>query len=234
MRRLPLGEHDDLVVAFGLESGRFSAVSKGSRKARSRLAGLLEPPVELEGNLRHRPGLDSLSQVQLRRAFAGLRRRLEALLTAGFLARLFGEALPEGSPLPDAYSLFGALHERLAAGEQVAPVALWGQDRLLAEMGLEIAIECCLGCGDTRVRGYSARDGGVLCGDCYGGAGFSVSTGSLSALQALRATPAREALPAIPPADVREIGRMLKAQMQYHMGLPDKVFRPVLPKREPL
>jgi DNA repair protein RecO (recombination protein O) len=219
------------VVGLGRETGRFSAVVKGSRKAKSRLAGLLEPPVELIGLLRQgRNQLDNLSQLQLRRGFAGLRQNLDALMTAGFLARLFREALPEHAPLESAYLLFSALHDRLAQGENVTVTALWGQYRLLAELGVEPEIDHCLSCGSAKVEGYSARDGGLLCAACYSGSGFSVSAPILCSLRSLRATPIEGSLPCLQPVAVREIGRIFKQQFQQHLSLPDRVFRPVLPK----
>jgi DNA repair protein RecO (recombination protein O) len=219
------------VVGLGRDSGRFSAVVKGARKGKTRLAGLLEPPVELEGSLRPGRNLDGLSQLQLRRAFAGLRQNLDGLLAAGFLSRLFTEALPERSPSEGAFELFGNLLERLTARSNVAVTALWGQDRLLLELGIPPQIEICLGCGSDQVRGYSPRDGGMLCASCYCGSGFAVPAGVLDGLRNLRGLEADDPLPTMNPATVREIGRIYKQQFQQHLGLPDRVFRPVLPKR---
>ena len=226
-----MGENDEIVVGLGRSSGRFSAVVRGSRKPRSRLAGLLEPPVELEGQIRQGRNLDNLSQLQLRRAFAGLRKSLEALLTAGFFARLFGEALPEREAHEEIYDLFAQLHERLADGAAVAPLALWGQDRLLAELGLAPEIEQCLSCSSSDLSGYSARDGGMLCANCYSGSGFAVAAPVLSSYRELRAC--QGDAPLLSPPVVREIGRILKGQFQQHGGLSDRVFRRVLPKDRP-
>lgn len=219
------------MVGLGRSSGRFSAVVKGSRKPRSRLAGLLEPPVELEGQIRQGRNLDGLSQVQLRRAFAGLRQSLEALLTAGFFARLFNEALPERSAHEEIYDLFAQLHERLADGVSVAPLALWGQDRLLAELGLAPELEHCLRCGGADLRGYSAPEGGMLCANCYPSSGFAVAAPVLASFRELRACQGTP--PPLPPPVIREIGRILKGQFQQHAGLSDRVFRRVLPKERP-
>lgn len=231
LRRQPLGENDEIVVGLGRDSGLFSAVVKGSRKPRSRLAGLLEPPVELEGQLREGRNLGSLSQLQLLRAFANLRQTLEGLLTAGFFARLFQAALPEGSPHEGAYDLLGILHERLGSRVPATPLALWGQDRLLAELGLAPEIEACLGCGSPDLRGFSALEGGMLCAQCYSGSGFAVSSLALETLRSLREQ-GPEPLSKLDPIAVREIGRVLKEQLQQHLGIPDRVFRRVLPKEK--
>lgn len=230
LRRQPLGENDEIIVGLGRESGRFSAVVRGSRKPRSRLAGLLEPPVELEGQLREGRNLDGLSQIQLRRAFAGLRQSLTGLLTAGFFSRLFQEALPERASNPEIYELFSLLHERLAEGSAVAPLALWGQDRLLAELGLAPQLDGCLSCGSTAVAGFSALEGGMLCAACYSGSGFAVSRSALNGLRQLREMKPENTLPHLEAGPVREMGRILKTQLQQHLGVSDRVFRRVLPK----
>jgi DNA repair protein RecO len=227
-----LGERDDIVVCLGREGGRFSAVVKGSRGGKSRLAGLLEPPVELEGSIRAGASLEALSHLQLRRAFAPLRQHLEALLAAGFLCRLFLESLPDRSPAEGVYDLLGDLLEALSEGSPVVTAGLLGQGRLLAELGLEPEIDVCVSCGSPQVRGFSPPDGGMLCSSCYAGSGFAVASSTLEGLRELRAAPLRgTAWPALEPAAVRAIGHIYKLQLQQHLGLPDRVFRPVLPKR---
>jgi recombinational DNA repair protein (RecF pathway) len=128
-----------------------------------------------------------------------------------------------------AYTLFGNLHDRLAEGANVATTALWAQDNLLAELGVEAHLDNCLNCGSTEIRGFSAREGGMLCAGCYSGTGFAVPAPVLQGLLQLRATRADSPLPVLDRLVVREIGRIFKQQLQYHLGLPDRVFRPVLP-----
>lgn len=218
------------MVCLGEQSGRFAAVVKGSRgSSKSRLAGLLEPPVELEGQLRRGSNLDGLSQLQLCRGFASLRRRLDALLTAGFLARLFLGSLPEHAPIEAVYPLLVGLLERLGEGSEVATTALLAQDKLLSELGIEPALEGCLGCDSPEVRGFSASAGGMLCAACYAGDGFAVDRQVLAALRELRAASAEGLWPVLDPSVVREVGRIYKRQFQHHLGVPDRVFRAVLP-----
>ena len=231
LRRKPLGERDDILVCLGRDSGVFSAVVKGSRGGKSRLSGLLEPPVELEAVLRSGSGtLDSLSQPQLRRSFSALRRNLDGLLTAGFLGRLFTAGLPEHSPVEGIYDLFGFLLEALAGEGKPASVGLLAQDRLLLELGLACDWETCQSCGLARLDFFSPRDGGPVCHDCYAGHGPAIEPTVLAGLRRLRATSLDGGLPIFEPEVVRGMGRLLKLQLQQHLELSERVFRPVLPR----
>lgn len=214
------------MVCIGQESGRFSAVVKGSRAPRSRVGGLLEPPVELQARLRQGRSLEQLTQPRLSWAFAGVKRSLDRLMTAGFLARLFLACLPEGDGLPGPYELLRTLFEELESGCPVVSVGLSGQDRLLCELGLAPHLENCLFCGESQVAGFSAQEGGVVCGACYSGTGFAVSAATHQALKAVRLGRSES----VAASSVAQVGRVYKAQFQQHLGLSDGLFKKVLPR----
>ncbi len=225
LRRSPLGERDDLLLLLGRETGRFSAVSKGTRG--SQRSGLLEPPVELEASFFEGATLDSLRQPALTRAFAALRGRLDGLLAAGFLCRLFAAALPEKARVDGSYELLGEALTRLSEGVVPSEVALFAQSGLLRELGVAPALDGCVGCGNSAVAGFSAVDGGLLCSKCYGGHGFAVSSAVVATLRAFDSGhPSTEMTPTL----VREVGRVYKHQLKHHLDLPDRLFRPVLPQ----
>ena len=184
--------------------------------------------MELEGELVEGASLDTLRQPSLLRAFAGLRRRLDALLTAGFLCRLYAAGLPERAHVEGVYDLMGETLERLTAGESVVPLALGAQWGLLHEMGVEPVLDGCVGCSSPDVRGFSERDGGLLCSRCYRGHGFAVSGGAVEALREIRdGSFARE----YPAVTIREVGRVYKHQLCHHLELSERLFRPVLSQR---
>lgn len=225
LRRSPLGERDDLLLLLGRETGRFSAVSKGTRG--SQRSGLLEPPLELEATFFEGATLDSLRQPALSRAFAALRGRLDGLLTAGFLCRLFAAALPERARVDGIYELFGEALTRLGEGALPGPVALWAQSGLLRDLGVAPALDGCVACGSAMVAGFSALEGGLLCSRCYAGHGFAVSSAGVAIL---RAFAGGQPSPEVTPQLLREVGRVYKHQLKHHLDLPDRLFRPVLPQ----
>lgn len=184
--------------------------------------------MELEARIRSGRSLDMLTQPKLCWGFVGIKRDLDRLMTAGFLARLFLACLPDHDRLDGAYALLRGLYEELERGRPVVMVALYGQDCLLSELGLAPHLGSCLGCGQEEVAGFSAAEGGVLCSGCYSGSGFALSPQAHLALLQIRAGAAE----ALSPGLVRQLGRVYKEHFLYHLGVHEKLFRRVLPPRK--
>lgn len=153
---------------------------------------------------------------------------MRRLAAAGFLGRLFLSSVPEKAGQGELFSLLEALFFALNA--EVSPVAcgLWGQERLLSFLGVAPELDCCLLCGTLEVAGFSATDGGVLCGACYRGSGFAVSAKTLEACRTVRDLPLGSG--EVDSAVLSEVGRIYKEQFQAHLGVPDSVFRRVMPR----
>lgn len=214
---------------IGRESGRLSAIVKGSRGRGS--AGILEPPVLLQVRFRQGSSLDTLAQPVLQNAFLPLRRDLSRLLVAGFLGRLFVASLPERVPEPEALDLLLHLFESLGQGVSPQLCGFWGQERLLELLGLSPELDCCVLCGSEQVSGFSGIDGGVLCGACYRGQGFALSDSSRTICQQLRFGALLDLKMIFSPADTRAIGRLYKEHFQAHLGLPAQFFKRVIPQK---
>lgn len=227
LQRRPLGEFDDVVVGIGELNGKFSAVVKGGRRPRNRVAGLLEPPVELLADFREGVGLWSMSQPRLIRSFTRLKSRLDSLLVAGFLSRLLLACIPEKFPAPDAFEFIGDILEDLGGHPCPQEVALRGQFQLLRLLGIEPELSVCLGCGGTGLQGFSAKAGGFLCRGCYRGSGFAVGADSLSALRSLSGGDFDSACLEVPSVG-REVGLVLKQQFVEQAELSPSLFRKVL------
>ena len=103
--------------------------------------------------------------------FGGLRTQLIRMYAAQYAAEITNLLTEQGDPHPVAFDalidLFGCL-----SGEGVSPVGavVRFQTQLLREVGLMPQLDRCVSCGgpvSERVGVFiSAREGGVLCGDC--------------------------------------------------------------------
>lgn len=229
LQRRPFRDRDDLVEGIGLESGRLTAVAKGARRKGSAISGLLEPPVHLEVRFRKGRGLDLLSQPTLLDSYSRVKRSLPALMTAGFLSRLFLASLADNDGDSGPYYLLQGLLERLAEGVEPALLGLWGQDRLLLLLGVGPNFDCCSGCGSPDVQGYAAAEGGVLCAQCYGGEGFALPSPALSFARFLRVQELGGEFPELTNVSKRALGRLYKEHFQMHVGVGASYFKRVLP-----
>src|SRR5688572_12551465 len=84
LRRLSTGETDRILTLFSRDRGKLSAIAKGARGPRSRLAGATEPFTHFTGLLAQGQNLDVLTQAEVQNAFMGLRKDLVRVAYAAY------------------------------------------------------------------------------------------------------------------------------------------------------
>jgi len=98
-RRFPTGEHDQAVVAYGLQVGKFTALAKGSLRRGSRQGIALD-----EGNLIRcelvagRGGMPIMTGAQAQRCWAGAKASAPAWAAASALLQAADTLIWEGQP----------------------------------------------------------------------------------------------------------------------------------------
>jgi DNA repair protein RecO len=216
------------VEGLSRASGRLAGIYQYSRRGVS-----LDPPVLVQLRLRSGSNLETFSQPVVRRSYSGLRKSLQALMTAGFLGRLFLGCLPEREPDEQVFDLLCELFDALNDGVEPRVCGLWGQERLLQSLGLAPHLADCVQCQGGSLAGFSPADGGVMCKKCYEGAGVALQERELALCRLLRESTLLEVpVSELEPAGVRLAGRIFKAQFQTHLDLASDYFRRVLPPQK--
>ncbi|MEK7765036.1 MAG: DNA repair protein RecO, partial [bacterium] len=126
LRRRDLGEADRLLTLLTRRFGKLKAVAKGSRRARSRFTGHLEPLNEAEFMLWRREGRDLaiVSGATLVEHHPALAAHLPSFAAASFAAELLDRSLEEDEPQPRLYDLLHRLLLSLRRPEHAAPALL--------------------------------------------------------------------------------------------------------------
>ena len=167
-------------------AGRALARVPGARKAKSRLAGLLQPASLVQVTLYERPGAQAV--VTGAAQIASFRRLHEDLVRVA-ASQVLLEICDVQSGEEEALRPFTLLVQALRLlDESPDPAAAWlqGELGLLAAYGWGLELSRCVGCGGELrppLR-YQMEIGGFTCGRCSGIGGM---TASASALEALRA-----------------------------------------------
>lgn len=178
LRTRQLGEKDRILTLFSPDKGRFGAVAKGARGAKSKLAALAQPLVLARFLLVHGKSLEIVSQAEIENAHSQIAIHVPAAAWAAYACELC-DSLPENTPDPEAFELLAIALAVLdhAAGDFAAieSAGLWFEARFLAHMGYAQAIGVCVAC-ETKIRAekhenarkiaFSPRLGGTLCGAC--------------------------------------------------------------------
>jgi DNA repair protein RecO (recombination protein O) len=184
LRRRNIGEADSIFTVYSDREGKFDAVAKGVRKAKSHMRGHLEPLTRSKLLLARGRALDIFTQAETITGYMGIREDLERGAAAMYCAELVDRFTIEHADHPGLYTL---LLELLDALEADAPrtVLRSFELQLLSLMGYELQLDVCTLCSaalppiETLL---SPSAGGLACADCRSRAGG----GQLLSVRALR------------------------------------------------
>lgn len=222
LRRRNLGEADSILTVFSGNEGKFEAIARGVRKARSRMRGHLEPLTRSRVLVAQGRNLDVFTQAETVDAYRRLREDLDASAEALYCLELVDRFTEEREPLPELYALLLEALSLLEEGNG-ASVTRHFELRLLALLGYEPHIDGCVLCGDRLPEEetlLSPGAGGLVCRQCRAeaGGGRIVSVPVVKLMRFARRSPMTEfvALDA-PPEVEQELRAAVGELVRYHL-----------------
>ena len=199
LRARALGEADRVYTLLTRERGKVDAVAKGVRRARSAVAGRLEPLAEVRVALHKGRSLDVITEVRTIVSYWDGLVRPDALATASLFAETVDLFCEPDLALPEIYALLGGAIGAVAASDAPAGLVPRFQLRLLHALGLAPADDVCVRCAATLgefsqspgrpVAWLDLEAGGLGCERCYGARGESqgLDAGDVANFRALGA-----------------------------------------------
>jgi len=218
VRRMDLGEADRLLTLFTLRFGKLKAVARGCRKAKSRLAGHLEPLQAAEFMLWRREGreLALIRGAEMLETTRALEGDFHAFAAGQFAAELIDRSLEPEEPQPRLYALLLQLLRALKRPDHVAPALLAFTVRATDLLGYALSLDRCAVCALPLAGQASGwldyREGGLVCTGCQTSAGRHgepVSREVVAALRSAAASPPRASGTEAANAGVRALDRLL-------------------------
>ncbi len=172
-----IGETDRIYTIYTLEKGRISAIARGVRKAKSKLAGHLENFYLVDLVVMKNKGMGNISGSIVENNFLNLHKNLETLSEVFEAIKIFDSLI--SSEEKDT-RLFLLLLEYLSAVDRIALktnkpktiVKLLAQGfifKLLEMLGYKVEIRRCVKCGSGLLKDnnfFSFSLGGIICNDC--------------------------------------------------------------------
>ncbi len=171
LRHRRFGDADRVVTLLTPHRGKIEALAKGVLRTKSRLAGHLEPLVQVEVVLAHGRSLDIVTQAQTLEGFSAVRDDLDRLSTAMYLLELVDRFTVEHADAAGLYDLLRSSLVRLARGDGVQLVSRSFELALLDVTGFRPEWEQCVSCtADVPAEDahWTATGGGALCSLCAG------------------------------------------------------------------
>ncbi len=188
LRSIECGNGDKLLVLFSREHGKMKVMAHGVTRPSSRKRGSVQPFTYTKFLIHRGRELDSVSQCEGIEMFPFLRRDLETIGYASYLAELTECLVPEGEQNDRLFNLF--LETMRLMGEGDAEIlARSFEIKSAGLMGYRPVLEACAHCGEPLAGRivFSAEAGGVLCEACgaEGPRAVPLSRGMVETLKAL-------------------------------------------------
>ena len=168
LRRRNLGEADSVFTVFSDELGKFEAVARGVRKARSHMGGHLEPLTRVRVQIARGRNLDVFTQAESVSTYLAVRDDLERMGTAIYCAELVDRFTLEHAEHPGLFDLFAETLEALDAAASLNVVRYF-ELHLLGLAGYELVLDACAHCGARLPEAetlLSPAAGGFVCTNC--------------------------------------------------------------------
>ncbi|MEP6870604.1 MAG: DNA repair protein RecO [Anaerolineaceae bacterium] len=190
LRRRNIGEADTIFTVFSPTEGKFDAVAKGVRKARSHMRGHLEPLTRSKLLLAQGRTLDVFTQAETITGYRALREDLDRCGAAVYCAELVVRFTAERQEHRELYELLVDVLDALDAEAPLHTVRYF-ELQLLGLMGYEPQLDVCAICARHLPEAdvlLSASAGGFVCSDCraVAGAGRVISVRAIKVLRYAR------------------------------------------------
>jgi len=144
LKRKDAGESDRRLTILSQEAGVLDVISKGARKAASRLAGSSEPLAACIMHIAEGKKNAFVTQVQPVSSFPGLRSDYERLSYGLALAELAAAVLPHEQPAPEAFSLLVTGLKYLESHPKPLVALVWSELKLLDLSGFMPQLDSCV------------------------------------------------------------------------------------------
>lgn len=218
----PLGEADRLIDLLTWERGKITAVARGARKVKSRLAAGVDLFTYGHYQLHRGRSLDLITGQEVREHFTAFREDAALYPYGLFLTELTGRLVRSEEPAPEPCSL---LLEgwRLLCDDTLPERMLLCRAfelKLMDLTGFCPYLKGCLLCDTPEALYFSPRQGGLLCRKCAGGDAVRLSAGTVALARRLLEASLEQVKMLRPLAlQMRELAGIAAAFRRYHLDI---------------
>ncbi|MBN2415686.1 DNA repair protein RecO [bacterium] len=220
-----LGETSKILLLYTKDHGRVKAVAKGARNPKSQFKGCLEPLSRIAVIYYDKPARDLqlLTKADLVTPHYHIIGDIAKTALGLATLELLNKAVAGEEPFPQVYDLLCSTLERLDRSEKFSEGIFWYfQNHFIELLGYRPNWSACLKCGASlRDSGgmFHPSRGGLVCGQCAGGAGGAVISGeALEILFWMQTCSISEACSIEPdPVQTAEIRRAFDLYFKTHL-----------------
>ncbi|MEN2765956.1 DNA repair protein RecO [Ornithinibacillus xuwenensis] len=161
------GETHKIVTIFSKRLGKFSALARGAKKPKSRMAAVTQPFIYGQFFVYVNKGLSTIQQGEIINSNRLIREDIIKTAYAAYLAELTDKLLDENTPNLEIYTQLANTLEWISEKDDVDIPIMMYELKMFKAGGFAPTVNQCLHCG--RKNGpytFSMVEGGLLCPTC--------------------------------------------------------------------
>ncbi|MEN2465009.1 DNA repair protein RecO [Ornithinibacillus sp. FSL M8-0202] len=161
------GETHKIVTIFSKKIGKFSAIARGAKKPKSRMAAVTQPFIYGQFFLYLNKGLSNIQQGEIIDSYRTIREDIIKTAYAAYLMELTDKLLDEHVPNLEIYTQLTETLEWISNHHDVDIPLMMYEMKLYRVGGFAPTVDCCAHCGEKNPPfTFSMIEGGLLCSKC--------------------------------------------------------------------
>lgn len=167
LRTQDYGESHKLITIFSKNIGKFTAIARGAKKPKSRMASVTQPFIEGQFLTYISRGLSTIQQAEIENSHRNIREDIVKTIYASYIGEMTTQVLEEKAQELYIYDQFIRTLEwiEIEADPRI-PVMMY-ELKLFQKAGFAPIVTGCANCGTKEnLSGFSIGEGGLICTQC--------------------------------------------------------------------
>lgn len=168
IKTLDYGETHKIVTIFSKKIGKFTAIARGAKKPKSRMAAVTQPSIYGEFFVYVNTGLSTIQQGEIINSLRAIREDIIKTAYAAYIMELTDKLMDARSPDPYLYDQLYLTMCWIAENEDAEIPIMMYELKLVSKGGFAPTVDQCVHCGSREAVPiyFSVAEGGLLCNAC--------------------------------------------------------------------
>jgi DNA repair protein RecO (recombination protein O) len=167
LKNSPYKENDMIVHLYTLQYGKMSVIARGVRKITSKSAPGCSSMTKSSMDIVLKKGLSTLIRAEGINYYRRIKENIESEIIANVILEYYYRYVEENNPSVEEYDMLNASLEALNNGYSPLTIYILFLIYVLKHEGIELEVDGCVVCQDTKVVSIS-YDGGFVCANHLG------------------------------------------------------------------
>ncbi|MFC4022763.1 DNA repair protein RecO [Oceanobacillus longus] len=161
------GETHKIVTIFSKKIGKFTALARGAKKTKSRMAAVTQPFIYAQFFVYLNTGLSTLQQGEILNSFRAVREDIIKTSYAAYITELTDKLLDSKITDPYLFDQFEQTMTWIAKNEDADIPIIMYELKLFEKGGFAPTLDRCTNCSNPNAPfAFSISEGGMLCTKC--------------------------------------------------------------------